>query len=95
PEFTFSGHHHMQGILIANGPMFLKGEVEARQSLLDIAPTLLYLAGLPVPSYMEGNVLEAWFDPTYLERNPVTFSGEKARETGGPNELIPVIPYVQ
>jgi predicted AlkP superfamily phosphohydrolase/phosphomutase len=52
-----SGSHAMNGILIGTGPsMRSDGEsVEAR--LIDIAPTVLQLFGLPVPEAMQGRVL--------------------------------------
>ena len=35
------------------------------QSLIDIAPTLMYLGGAPVPGYMEGQVLSSLFTPAW------------------------------
>lgn len=51
-----SGDHREDGILIANGPSFDKGTVDG-SSVLDIAPTLLYLYDCPIPTAMDGNVL--------------------------------------
>ncbi|MCD4726471.1 MAG: hypothetical protein K8R46_02330, partial [Pirellulales bacterium] len=49
--------------------------------LLDMAPTMLYLTGLPVPENMDGRVLEEIFDPDHLDRNPPCRGGV-AREVG-------------
>ncbi|WP_309493617.1 alkaline phosphatase family protein [Candidatus Hecatella orcuttiae] len=51
--------HSMHGIYIAYDPQetLKKGRVE-KARLLDVAPTILHLAGLPVPEDMEGRVLE-------------------------------------
>jgi predicted AlkP superfamily phosphohydrolase/phosphomutase len=71
PAFSFSAHHEIHGILIASGPMFGKGHLEGRQGLIDITPTLMYLAGLSVPGYMEGDVLTPLFAPEYAKAHPV------------------------
>jgi predicted AlkP superfamily phosphohydrolase/phosphomutase len=95
PKFTFSAHHAPAGIVIAHGPMFRRGTVEGRQSLLDIAPTLLHLGGLPVAGYMEGAVLTPFLDPAWLEAHPVAVDGSEAREVGSDEEGMRAIPYLQ
>ena len=95
PEFSFSGHHDLRGILIAAGPMFGQGRLEGRQGLLDLAPTLMYLTGLPVPGYLEGRILEPIFTRAYREAHPAIRDTTGARETGGDPEMIESIPYVQ
>ena len=47
----------MEGILIAAGPVFLPGSSPRNADLLDIAPTVLHLLGVPVPADMDGHVL--------------------------------------
>ena len=42
-------------------------------SVLDVAPTLLYLMGLPVARDMEGRVLTEILDEHFARDNPVTF----------------------
>jgi hypothetical protein len=42
-------------------------------NLEDIAPTVLYLMGLPVPSDMDGRVLAEIFSPTALESCPIRY----------------------
>jgi predicted AlkP superfamily phosphohydrolase/phosphomutase len=96
PEFSFSGHHDVRGILIASGPMFQHGRLEGRQSLLDLSPTLMYLAGLTVPGYMEGDVLTDLFQAQYVEDHPVLRDDSDAVDTGnGEQDQIKGIPYVQ
>jgi predicted AlkP superfamily phosphohydrolase/phosphomutase len=56
PEW--SGHHTFDGMLVASGPGFKAGETVHGARLIDIAPTLLHLLGLPVPDDMDGRVLE-------------------------------------
>lgn len=57
-----SGDHHADGVLIAAGPGIRRGFRCENASVLDIAPTLLALLGLPVGKDMDGRVLHELFD---------------------------------
>jgi predicted AlkP superfamily phosphohydrolase/phosphomutase len=63
PAFGPTGDHRMDGILIASGPAFRSGAAPHNASLLDIAPTVLYLLGIPVPHDMDGRVLTELLEP--------------------------------
>lgn len=76
PSFGQTGHHHMQGIVVLRGPDVRAGTKLEGATLLDVAPTVLYAMGLPVPRYMDGTVLEAAFQPGVLTARPVTFSDD-------------------
>ncbi|MBU7000285.1 MAG: alkaline phosphatase family protein [Theionarchaea archaeon] len=52
-----SGDHRMNGIFIAQGPIVKNGNLE-EHSIFDVCPTLLTILGLPVPSDMDGKVME-------------------------------------
>jgi hypothetical protein len=67
---TLYGNHRMEGILLAQGSGIRTGSV-AGASLMDVAPTALYLLGLPVPDDMDGKVLESMIDPEELAQRPV------------------------
>ena len=96
PEFSFSGHHDVRGILIARGPMFRRGRLEGRQGLLDLAPTLMHLCGDIVPGYMEGEVMTQLLTGEFLEQHPVRKDASEAQETGDEEqERIESLPYVQ
>ncbi len=62
--------HRRYGILIAAGPSIKPGRLDTT-SLLDIAPTVLYLAGLPVAADMPGRVVKEAIDGAFLARYPV------------------------
>jgi tetratricopeptide (TPR) repeat protein len=49
--------HREQGIFIASGPGIRRDEILYGATLLDIAPTVLMLLGLPVPEDMDGRAL--------------------------------------
>jgi hypothetical protein len=56
------GYHEQAGVLVMTGPGIRAGVSAGECSTLDIAPTLLTLLGLPVPSYMKGRVLDEVFE---------------------------------
>jgi predicted AlkP superfamily phosphohydrolase/phosphomutase len=57
-----SGAHRMEGILIAYGPGVQAGIQIEKANLLDMAPTILGILGIPIPRYMDGNVLYSLFE---------------------------------
>jgi predicted AlkP superfamily phosphohydrolase/phosphomutase len=63
PAFGPTGDHRMEGILIAAGPALRAGGVSQTAEILDIAPTVLHLLGVPVPGDMDGRVLTELLDP--------------------------------
>jgi len=52
-----SGCHRRHGIFIARGPEVQSGGTVDGARILDLAPTILHLMGLPVPDDMDGRVL--------------------------------------
>ena len=61
------------GLLLAYGDGIRPGAVLAGASILDVAPTLLYLLGLPVARDMQGRVLTEMLEPGYAREHPLTF----------------------
>jgi predicted AlkP superfamily phosphohydrolase/phosphomutase len=70
PSIGQTGHHTMDGIVVLHGPGVKAGEA-IRGDIIDIAPTVLYVLGLPVPSIIDGKVLQAAFAPEYLAAHPI------------------------
>jgi predicted AlkP superfamily phosphohydrolase/phosphomutase/tetratricopeptide (TPR) repeat protein len=62
--------HDMTGIFIAHGPLIRPGELST-VTLFDIAPSLLYLLGLPVPEDMPGKVIESAVAADFASSHPV------------------------
>jgi predicted AlkP superfamily phosphohydrolase/phosphomutase len=58
------GTHHADGILIAAGENIRKQSEITNARLLDMAPTILACLGVPIPSQMDGSVLQEMFDKT-------------------------------
>jgi len=57
------------GLVALMGPGVVAGRRMKGAQLVDVAPTICYLLGLPVPQYMEGRVLLEAIDPEYLNAN--------------------------
>ncbi|MDH4136439.1 MAG: alkaline phosphatase family protein [Anaerolineae bacterium] len=66
PEMS-SGGHTMDGILIAYGPHIKRGTRLANAQIIDLAPTILYLLDVPIPSDMDGHVLEDTFEDAFVQ----------------------------
>src|SRR5205807_8488878 len=70
-DSEWGGTHRLNGILIGRGPVLKSAtEIESAQ-LIDLAPTLLYLLGVPVPEDMDGKVLTSAVRPDFLAAHPV------------------------
>jgi predicted AlkP superfamily phosphohydrolase/phosphomutase len=71
PPESSGGRHHPSGVFLAAGPNIHRGAVLDDARLIDVAPTILYTLGLPVPEDMDGHVLTEVFTPEHLAANPV------------------------
>ncbi len=69
-----SGCHRSNGIFIGHGPDFGQSVTVDGSQIIDLAPTILYLLGLPVLGDMDGRVLEAALQPALLDERPVRFA---------------------
>jgi len=73
--FTESGYNHYNtdklahGIVILKGPDIKKDHRLQKAHIFDIAPTILYLFGLPAGKDMDGRVLLDAFQDRYAKRN--------------------------
>jgi predicted AlkP superfamily phosphohydrolase/phosphomutase len=72
PDGRF-GHRKTKppGLFIVSGPSVKEGVRIENASLYDIAPTLLYLSGLPFSQEMEGTILTDCIEETFLRSHPV------------------------
>jgi predicted AlkP superfamily phosphohydrolase/phosphomutase len=63
------GVHHPDGIVIVRGPGVNKSN-DLRGSVMDVTPTMLYLADVAIPEGLDGSLLEKAFDRAELSRRP-------------------------
>jgi predicted AlkP superfamily phosphohydrolase/phosphomutase len=71
PPESSGGRHHPAGVFLVTGPGIRQSAVLDGARLIDVAPTILYTFGLPVPEDMDGRVLTEVFTPAHLAANPV------------------------
>jgi predicted AlkP superfamily phosphohydrolase/phosphomutase len=69
-----TGTHRSDGILLMAGPDLARGGGDAR--IEDVAPTILHLLDVPVPTARDGRVLSEAFEPAFRDARPVTTSDE-------------------
>lgn len=82
PSYGVSSSHRMFGILIAAGQGVKRGASIQNARLIDLAPTILHLMGLAVPTDMDGRVLSE----ALIDSRPVEFGASTAKtssSTGG------------
>ena len=65
----WTGTHRLQGIVFLKGLPFLPQTRLENAHILDLAPTLCYLLGVPIPDDFDGQVLSQAFKQTYLENH--------------------------
>jgi predicted AlkP superfamily phosphohydrolase/phosphomutase len=70
-----NAYHKLEGIFVINGKEILGGKEIQGAKIIDVAPTVLHLMGLPVPANMDGMVLTEVFSPSFLEEHPITYDG--------------------
>lgn len=70
-NLRYTGHHRMEGIFAALGKVVQQGTLIQGARIIDIAPTVLYLLGLPVPGDMDGRVLEEALREEYAAKHPI------------------------
>ena len=94
PRPEISGAHRPNGVFAAAGPGVRHGARIPSQSILDVAPLLLYQLGLPVPEDLEGKVNEALFEPAYLHSHAVR-RGDSTQASLESLDAPPADPYME
>lgn len=72
-DYAYVGSHRLEGMVAIVGPSASPG-VTLTANIEDIAPTILYLLGEPVPSHLEGRVLVEALDGELLGRRPIEYA---------------------
>jgi predicted AlkP superfamily phosphohydrolase/phosphomutase len=75
-----SGVHRMDGIILAQGPHIRRNEKIEGAGIIDVAPTVLYALGLPIPSDMDGKTLTGLFENAYIEQTTASYTDERKVE---------------
>lgn len=67
PKTFKSGDHSIHGVLMAYGPDIKPGVKVRNAEIYDLAPTILYTHGVPIPKDMDGRILKEIFKKDGLE----------------------------
>jgi predicted AlkP superfamily phosphohydrolase/phosphomutase len=73
PDISGTHEGAPDGFLLAYGASVAPGRGEARASVVDIVPTILYFLGLPIGRDMDGYARTDLFRPSFTEPRPITF----------------------
>jgi predicted AlkP superfamily phosphohydrolase/phosphomutase len=75
PVYGCTGNHRMDGILALQGRGLIReGATVDGAEIQDLAPTILYVLGVPVPRDMDGQVLNSVFTPGFASGRPVEYA---------------------
>lgn len=81
PTLGHTGHHRLEGIGALVGPNVQVGAQIQNASLIDLAPTILYALGLPIPPDMDGRVLFEAFTPEFVNQTALNYDTPNAVRT--------------
>lgn len=73
PNTKLVGDHSMDGIILASGNHVKKGKVITNATVFDVVPTVLYLMNIPIPSYLDGKILEEFIVEQYKNKNHIRY----------------------
>lgn len=76
---SVSGTHKLNGIFMMKGDGIKKSTTLQDTSIMDVAPTILHLLGLPIPTDMDGKVLKEALTSSYLRLNPIKYAKDSTR----------------
>jgi len=80
PSAVAAGHR-MEGVLLISGEGVRQG-ARLRAHLWDLAPTILALLGVPIPSWMDGRPIEGAFEARFLRPEYVSASAGAGQAYG-------------
>jgi predicted AlkP superfamily phosphohydrolase/phosphomutase len=83
---AISAQHRMEGIFIASGPAVKKGIEVGNMTVVDLAPLMLYLMGLPIPEAVDGELRKDLLEETGLEGRPPEYARMKDLYDAGDRE---------
>jgi predicted AlkP superfamily phosphohydrolase/phosphomutase len=75
PEDYQVGYHHPEGIFVISGENIPIQE-KLRAHIIDIFPTVVYMMGLKIPSYIDGKVIIDVFPMQFLNQHEILFSND-------------------
>jgi predicted AlkP superfamily phosphohydrolase/phosphomutase len=74
PPGSYSGTHRLHGMMALHGPDILPMRRQHEIAIVDIAPTLMWLLGLPIPDDLDGSLLDSFIAPGVLATHPPVYT---------------------
>jgi len=75
-----SGVHRMDGIILAQGPHIRRNAHIEGAGIIDVAPTVMYALGMPIPTDMDGKPLAALFEAAHMQQTEAAYTDERTYE---------------
>lgn len=82
-----NGQHGLDGILVARGKGIKRSYHQQGAHILDLAPTILYALAAPIPSDVDGKVLESIFEKSFLRGQAIRYA-EPLAASGRPKKAL-------
>ena len=82
----WSGTHTEKGVIAISGPGISRSRI-VDANLDDIAPTIIYAMGLPIPRDIDGRVMIEAFSQEFRNANPMQWESEDAKVEQAPRAL--------
>lgn len=76
-EYDHIGTHRLNGIFMVMGNAIRQRQKITGADIYDLAPTILYILGQPIPDDMDGKVIPEIFEPEFLKKNPPKYHHAK------------------
>jgi predicted AlkP superfamily phosphohydrolase/phosphomutase len=73
PDINGTHEAAPDGFLLAYGSTVARGRQQARASVVDVTPTILYFLGLPIGRDMDGYARTDLFQRAFTDERPITF----------------------
>ena len=73
PEISGTHEAAPDGFLLAYGASVARGRQQARASVVDVTPTILYFLGLPLGRDMDGYARTDLFQRAFTDERPIAF----------------------
>jgi len=83
PGATGSHVNGPPGVLILRGARIVQRQKALSLATVDVAPTVLALLGVPIPTDMDGRVVQEALPPGLLQAHPLSYSGTTKGTDGG------------
>lgn len=81
-----SGQHELDGVLFAAGPEIRRGSHLPQAHLVDMAASILYALGEPIPADMDSRVILDLFTPEALQDRPPIYAEEEPSTVSRPDQ---------